>query len=161
MSESRAEEARAAGLLHLTLGGSVVELPVLRIRQARAWKEQLAAVDLSAGGEDALDQPIEVMLELLAAYDVTGILGGRDAIEDRATDPEVYDAFRQLLAATFPFVATSALTADFSRLVVAAFYARASSTSGPSPAGASTPTGSRPASPTSSSSSSGTRARSA
>lgn len=141
MTQERPEDDRAAGVLRLTLGGTPVELPVLRIRQSRLWREQLRATDIE-DGED-VERPIQVMLDLVAAYDVTGLLGGRDAIEDRATDAEVYAAFQQMLAASFPFVETPPLTEAFGRLVVAAFYRRAKPTNGRLPTGASAPTRSR------------------
>lgn len=158
----RSEDARASGLLRFTLGGSDVELPVLRIRAAREWKKRLDEVDV-VDGASSLDYPIEVMLDLLDAYDVQRILGGRDAIEDRATDQEVFDAFREVLAATFPFVKDSStmLTDDFTRLVAVALLERVNSTSGLSASGASTPTPLKRRSPKSSSSSSGTRAKGA
>lgn len=157
----RTEDARASGLLHFTLGGDPVELPVLRIRAAREWKAKLDAADAS-GGTD-LDHPIEVMLDLLVAYDVQGVLGGRDAIEDRATDREVYAAFSEVLAATFPFVRDSRamMADDFARMVAVALLGRAASTNGRSADGDSPPTPSKRRSRTSSSSSSGTRRRSA
>ena len=156
MDEERTEEARAAGFLHLVLGGTRVELPVLKIRQARAWKEKLGATEMSPTDlESDMDYPMRVMLDLVAAYDVTGVLGGVEAIEDRATDREVYAAFRAMLEATYPFVDTATMVGDFARLVVAAFYRRANTTSGPSRIGASTRTGSKRATPKSSSSSSG------
>ncbi len=159
----RSEEAAATGRLHATIGGSTVELPVLKIRQARRWKAALEEADLdidevaTEGGQASgeLDKPIDVMLDLILAYDVTNALGGRDALEDRATDAEVYALFEDILAATFPFVARYPMTERFGRLVVASLYYRAKPTSGPSPTGDSPPTRSRKASPTSSSSSSG------
>lgn len=160
MTEERTEEARAAGLLYLTFGGADVELPVLRIRKAREWKRRLGEVDIVAASD--LDHPIEVMLDLLVAYDTQGILGARETIEDRATDQEVYAAFKEVLSATFPFVKDSStmLTDDFARLVSVVLLAQANSTSAPSASGASTPTPSKRRSRTSSSSSSTKRARS-
>ena len=79
-----------------------------------------------------MDYPVEAMLDLLAAYDLQGVLGDRSAIEDRATDQEVYDAFQEVLLATFPFVKNANLmtTDDFTRLVVTVLLERASSTNG-------------------------------
>ena len=157
MAEERSEEARAAGLLYPVIGGQVVELPVLRIRKAREWKKRLGEVEVE--GEHDMDYPIEVMLDLLVAYDVQGVLGSRDSVEDRATDREVYDAFREVMAATFPFVPRpeSILTDDFTRKVVASLYLRGSSTSGRSVNGGSTPTRSKRRSPRSNSNSSTTQ----
>lgn len=160
MTVERAEEDRAVGLLRFTLGGTRVELPALKIRQAREWKKRLSAVSFDDETVDVMEYPVDTMLDLVEAYDVQGILGGRESIEDRATDLELYTLFRQILEATFPFVTSPVLTSDFGRLVVAGFFARASSMNGPLPSGASTPTPSRNGSRRSSSSSSGKRARS-
>lgn len=155
----RSEEARASGLLQLTIGGQRVELPVLRIRQAREWRKALDATKTA----DGLDGGTDVMLGLLVAYDVTGILGGRDALEDRATDPEIYEAFREVMAATFPFVRHPELVwaEEFMRRLVQHLFLQGNSTNGASTPGGSTPTLLRRASRTSNSSSSTKRARSA
>lgn len=158
VTEQRPEDDRANGVLRIILGGRPVELPVLRIRQSRAWRERFAAM-AETDGEGATDigLPIEGMLDLLAAYDMGGILGGREAIEDRATDREVYDAFEQIVAASYPFADARVMT----QVAAGAFSRQAQPTNGRSRTGASRPMTSRTGSRTSSSSTSGMQGRSA
>ena len=128
------------------------ELPVLKIKAARAWKAQLGTTRI-----DDLDDysvPTDIMLDLLLAYDTTGVLGGREAIEEVATDVEVFNAFQEVLRASFPFVSDPlTVIPDFGRIVVASLLARGMN--GHSPTGASTPMPSQTDLPTNSSSSSG------
>lgn len=161
MADERSEDARASGLLHLAFGGETVELPVLRIRKAREWKKRLADLDLSGDGD--MDYPVEAMLDLLIAYDVQGLLGDREAIEGKATDQELYDAFQEVLLATFPFVKDANLmtTDDFARIVVTVLLERANSTNGRLQPGTSPRKPSKSRSRKSSSSSSGPRLASA
>lgn len=174
MAGERTEDLGLAGVLTLTIGGRARSVPVLKLRQSREWKARLGDVakgielddDLGVTIAHAAALPADIALDLVDAYDVGKVLGGRDAIEDAATDREIFAALESLVKVTFPFetalrsvveaygpqlrvVATGILASVADRL------SRASSTSTPSDTGDSTPTPLRSVSPTSSSSSSG------
>lgn len=180
--DPRSEDAGLAGILTFTMGGRVLVVPTLKIRQSREWKSRIGAiaqaVDIPDGADMATtigalaNAPIDAVLALVLAYDTAcetrpGILGGRDAVEDMATDAEAYEAFRLMVIATYPKaldLLRSAVEEYGPQLRVAAMLAmqrisetssRERPTNGPSPDGDSTPTPLKPVSPTSSSSSSG------
>ena len=103
----------AASPIAVVLGGREKLLPPLSIRANRGWKKRLAEavgetwvtfgqaddygaiVGLVAGATDT-------MLDLLIEYDTSGSLGGREWIEDHATDSEVYAAFKEVAAVAYP-----------------------------------------------------------
>jgi hypothetical protein len=109
----RPDEEVAGGYISATLGGQVRNLPVLPIARNREWKRQFDATvrDMGANAESddfdevvrALSDSIETMLDLLIAYDDTSSLGGREWIDKHATDREVYELFKKVTDAAFPF----------------------------------------------------------
>lgn len=176
MTSERTEDAGFAGILDLTMGGARRSVPVLKLRQSREWKDKLGTsittidvgdmADLGKTITSLANTPIDVALALVLAYDRTGSLGGREWIEENATDREVYAAFEMMVSATYPFGSVVRSVAEafgpqlraVTAMVIgqtAESLSRGSLASGPSPTGASTltpfPSGSR----TSSSSSSG------
>jgi len=109
------QDVLAAAPIAVTLGGRERLLPPLSIRRNREWKRELAqAVGMSwaafgqAGTDDTgsiiglVAGATDTMLDLLIAYDLSGALGGREWIEDNASDAEVYDAFKEVLAVAYP-----------------------------------------------------------
>lgn len=170
----RTEGAALSGTLHLVIGGRPRELAVLKIKQSREWKAKLGDVAKGIELDDDLGVTIarlanlasEVALDLLVAYDLQEVLGGREAIEEQATDPELFAALEELVKVTYPFADRLRSVAEAfgpqlreiaMRLTaaVAASLSRANFTPMLSGTGDSTPTPSASDSPTSSSSSSG------
>lgn len=109
----RPDEEVAGGFISATLGGQAKSLPVLSVARNRKWKQQFdataAEIGASAESDDfeevvrALSDSIEKMLDLLIAYDDTSSLGGREWIDQHATDREVYELFKKVTDAAFPF----------------------------------------------------------
>lgn len=116
MSETRSEEDVLRGVLLVSLGNPATskELPVLPIAASRKWKAKLGQTlggeigkmsldNLKDGGPIALavgDRTIDLVLE----YDTTAALGGREWIEENATDAQMYAILRRLVEVSFPFV---------------------------------------------------------
>jgi hypothetical protein len=155
-SRSEAEITSHRGLA-VTVGGRDKRVPVLPIGPMRAWKQALAdrAAELYGafgGGEDVRDWAAvknmaiglgDVMLDLLLEYDVDGALGGREWLETHATEEEIYEAFKVMATHAFPFVRdVTKFPALLDLLLDTA--AKATSTSSPSPSGASAPDASTP-----------------
>lgn len=111
---SRSEEEALAGILRVAVGGRERELPVLTIVAARAWKAELVSVLAGQIGEMRFDSIEDTgaiasavgdrMLDLVVAYDTGSELGGKEYLEAKATDAEIYAAFRAILEVSFPFV---------------------------------------------------------
>jgi hypothetical protein len=169
----RTEGAALSGTLTVVIDGRARTLPVLKLKQSREWKERLGGVAAGIEVDDDLAVTIgraanlasDVALDLLVAYDRTDVLGGRDAIEEQATDAEVFAALESLVKVTYPFetVARSLVEAFGPQLRtmatgllgnVAANLMKGSSTPTPNVIGDSTPTPSRRGTRTNSSSSS-------
>lgn len=143
----------ASGYIGVTVGGQHRELPTLKIKAAREWKESLAEripewfnadrqsiIDVLSIGND-------VAFDLVVDYDRSGALGGKEWLEDNADDSEVYRVLKQIIDRHFPFLAdVPMLTQMVSRVVgqmrltglTAAPSLPASSTSSPLPNGAAT-----------------------
>lgn len=103
----------AAAPIAVTLGGRERLLPPLSIRANREWKAKLAAAVgqtwVQFGQADDYGHitglvagMTDTMLDLLIEYDTSGALGGREWIEDNATDVEVYTAFKEVAAVAYP-----------------------------------------------------------
>jgi len=111
---ARSEEDVLGAILHVTVGGRERELPVRTIASARAWKAELVKVLAGRIGEMRFDSIEDTgaiasavgdqMLDLVVAYDESAALGGREYLEAKATDAEIYLAFRSILEVSFPFV---------------------------------------------------------
>ena len=110
----RSDEEIASGTIRLALGGQERLLPVLPIARNRVWtaafaaaiEKQLAEVpqlDTLGDASAAIAGATDMLIDLLVAYDEGGVLGGRDWIENNATAPQVYEAFKAVTAAAFPF----------------------------------------------------------
>lgn len=113
--QPRDEEQATNGLLLIRIGGQIKEVPTLKIKHSRKWKDQVATVfgkitdrlpTTAEKNEDVL-RPLmnlasDVAIELVLAYDITTALGGKRWIEDNADDREVFEALQQMLTATFP-----------------------------------------------------------
>ena len=136
-----------------TLGGLPISVPVLRIRFANDWRlllQERAGVvgkELYEGLDGIVALTSEItgaVLDLVAAYDRDGVLGGRQHIEDTAYDGEVWVLFRQMVDASYPFVD------DFNRMVMLTKLVTSQpSTSESSPNGDSRPSRSKASSRTS------------
>lgn len=145
MTDERSEEQRAsASPLTVMVGGEARAVPILTIRQSRDWKKLvqekigLAFTDLGnvsqlmqAGG--LLNIAGDALMDLVLAYDQTGVLGTREELEDSFTDADLYRAFRRMLDITFPFVGD--LQSLVAMLGTPAPSAQASSTNGHSQTG--------------------------
>lgn len=106
-------EVLAAAPIAVTLGGRERLLPPLSIRANRAWKAEVAkAIGVAWAAFGSADDYgaivglvsglTDEMVDLLVAYDVSGALGGREWLEDNATDAEVYAAMKEILAVAYP-----------------------------------------------------------
>jgi hypothetical protein len=172
----RTEGAALGGTLTVTIDGRPVVLPVLKVKHSKEWKNRLGTVvaDTNIAVDDDLSVTIgrvanlasDVALDLVAAYDRTNLLGGRDAIEEQATDPELFAALETLVKVTFPFeTAARSLAEAFGPQLrelmtgllsnMAAVLKRGSSTPTRNATGGSTPIALKSDTPTSSSLSSG------
>jgi hypothetical protein len=150
---ARSEEDVVAGVLPVSVGGIAKNLRILTMAESRTWKLALVNVGTKGIGtldlrssEDIgplIDTAAEKILELVVAYDVDGTLGGREWLEKKATDLEVYTVFRRCLEVSFPFVRDlRSVLAELRALGLADLLANAasrpaSSGSGDSPGGAS------------------------
>jgi hypothetical protein len=148
MTERSAEDV-LAGVLRVAVGGQEKLVPTLPIKATREWQAALAAgpgrfhpdnledwtpTDASEFSSLTLD----VILDIVVAYDRTGALGGREWLEEHADPAQLYAAAGQMAEVAFPF-------ADDTKLLLAALVVRSvvgspapSSTNGRSPIGAST-----------------------
>lgn len=163
MADPRSEQEIAGGFIRVRMGGVVREIPTLKIAASRKWKDDLL-VRLSAIGERDVSFSLtdgaktmgalaplanlatDTMVDVLLTYDTTGVLGGREWIEEHADDAEVYGALTRVLQVVFPFVGTVLEYASpLIREWLASRSGASSSTNGSLPRGASTPPPSKPA----------------
>jgi len=106
----RDEEARAAGLpLGIVLGGETHDLPVLTIAKSRRWKVlvqdrlgQFFAEMTPELGSRLMTLGTDTLEDLLYAYDDSRALPEREALEEIATDQELFAAVRKLVDESFP-----------------------------------------------------------
>jgi len=98
------------------MGGEQFTLPVLTIEQSEAWQaevgEELSSLDDGLGVGDGtigsvLRRGGEAMQVVVAAYDISGVLGGKDAIRKHMTQRELWMATEAMLDAEFPFDETA------------------------------------------------------
>ena len=112
--QPRSDEEVAAGALTLTFGGRPYRVPVLVIEDNEQWVASFAAAVQSSASDLSGVESIEeasrfiagktrLIVDLLAAYDTTGRLGGTEWLVKHATAGEVYEALREVLRAAFPF----------------------------------------------------------
>lgn len=115
----RTEEDAVAGVLQVRIGGRLRIVPVLKRKWSREWKEQAArrisatdipdTADVSEFFTTLMGVADETILDLVVAYDRSATLGGREWLDENATDRELYDALEAMVAATFPFAGASPL----------------------------------------------------
>ena len=140
---SRGEQEAFAETITGTVNGEPITIPVLRIKHADAWRTELEVQAAVVGTSIFEGLPgmigmsssmIEAMLELVIAYDRTGVLGGRDVFVENASDGEAWALFKQMIDASYPFVD------DLNRMgLLLSKVTSAPSTSGLSLIGGSTP----------------------
>lgn len=111
-------------VVRVTLGGQTYELPVRSIRANREWKAGLdarlsavlsriessdAADDARAALVAALSSQLDDLIEMLIAYDTSGVLPTREAIEDIEPDAtlDIVRAVREVMRAASPLVVTA------------------------------------------------------
>jgi hypothetical protein len=164
------EDDVASGVLRLRVAGSVRLVPELKWRENRKWTARMREVFASLAGvpddtPDGVERLADAQRGLILEYDATHALGDLDD----ATERELDAIYQRMVTVAFP-LASSPATAMLmvarevvqAALDAAAASAPPSSTSSPSPSGA-TGTGrtSRPASPSGRSASTTPRRRSA
>lgn len=104
-----------ANAIGLALGGVTKHVRPLAANPTKKWKALLAErVSQAVGGLElgndwaavlgAIGDVEDIQIELLIAYDVEGRLGGADWIGDHATPDEIYEAFKQVVKAAYPFL---------------------------------------------------------
>lgn len=93
----------------LSWGGGERYLPVLPMKPADEWRRTFAQAfpdAVPADGEqlDAatmISQEADKLVEVLLAYDKSGVLGDREWIAENVTDDEVADAFLEVWRRSF------------------------------------------------------------
>lgn len=109
----RTEDAAEAGTLKVVMGGQPYRLPCLTIEQSEEWQEAVGDVlsNLDLGLDDdsrrTMKQVIktggQAELSAVAAYDITGVLGGSDNMRKRMTARELHAAMEVIADAEYPF----------------------------------------------------------
>lgn len=116
----RSVEDILAERIRLDIGGEVFDLPVLTIRENRIWKEQmdlelgyllLRITDEDDGGKilSLFDSADGIFLDLLIAYDKTGVLPPREALEERLTQMGLVRAVLEVWRAARPLADIAAI----------------------------------------------------
>lgn len=109
----REEAEIVAATISVTVGGMGKTLPVLSMKANRKWKAQLVArtgtilgsiedVETWAQALSLITGAVDDMLESLLEYDRTAALGGREWLENTATDAEIWAAFKEVARAAYP-----------------------------------------------------------
>ena len=143
---TRSPEDVLAGVLRIAVGGVEKLVPTLPIRATREWQAGLASGEPRFAPDDAADWTaveasefsgltLDVILDIVVAYDRTGALGGREWLEEHADPAQLHRAAEQMAEVAFPFAedARALLAALVANRVVAS--TPRNSTSGPSPIG--------------------------
>jgi hypothetical protein len=97
------ERAVMEAVLEVKVAGAIRRLPILPRRAAREWRAlwrarvaaEKSAADIMNSAGEAAELTGDVLLDLIVAYDRGGVLGGRDSLDDHASDREIraiYDA---------------------------------------------------------------------
>ena len=149
--DRRTEEQKLRGVIPVLWGGEVREVPTLKRGPSRIWRESLGVAlgKVSGLSMTDMDSIAEVgnalgdqMFDLVRQYDTTGVLGDQEWIDTHVDDGEVYQAFRDLLEISYPFVTDLRGVLGEVRnlgLVAASQSVSQDSTNTPSPRGVSTP----------------------
>lgn len=112
MTDVRTEAEALAQALTISVGGEPVALRTLTIDESDAWLRRLTgAVDVELGDAEGdadtlarlLALPARAALDLVAAYDVDGILGDVDSLRTRMTKRELHAALEAMADAEDPF----------------------------------------------------------
>jgi len=156
MAEARTEALALAQVLTVSVSGEPVALRTLTIDESDAWLRRLTgAVDVelpdAEGDADTLARmlalPAQAALDLVAAYDVDGVLDEPASLRTRMTKRELHAALEAMADAEDPFGegaarlaaevfgAPSRFLAAMTSLVIEGL----ASPTAPSPSGASTP----------------------
>jgi hypothetical protein len=155
MPEERTEADALRQVLTVSVGGKSVELRTLTIDESDVWLRKLTgAVDVELpeadGDADTLARllalPARAALELVAAYDVDGVLGDIDSLRTRMTKRELHASLEAMAGAEDPFGEGAArLAAEvcgapsrFLATVTSLVIDGLASPTAPSPSGAST-----------------------
>ena len=116
-----------AGVVRVSLGGRIFELPVLPRAASRAWLSNLdsrfadLATELEAAGNDTpaimarLVAEADALYDMLLSYDQHGVLPPKAEIDALATDTEILRAVLEVWRAVNPLAATVAETTTESR----------------------------------------------
>jgi hypothetical protein len=103
----------------ITLAGVEYELPVLTIAGNKRWKANLDArltglLNGLEGSDDdmsvifgILNHQVDDLLDLLVAYDTSGVLPPRDVLEETVYEHELLTAVREVWRAANPFALAS------------------------------------------------------
>lgn len=144
----RSEEDVLAGVLRIEVGDGVRVVPTLKAKYVGEWMARFAPPagakerplrDLSVADVVAIPaQNVERLVDLMVAYDRTGVLGGRDWLLEHADPAQLQRAVEQMVANANPFADAQSFLGLM--LIRAAGSAQPSSTSGRSTTGASTRT---------------------
>jgi hypothetical protein len=111
--EPRSEAEVVSATISVTVGGVPKTLPVLSIKRNRTWKARLIGragtilgsvedVETWAGALALVTNAVDDMLEMLLEYDRAAALGGREWLEEHATDAEIWAAFKEVARAAYP-----------------------------------------------------------
>jgi hypothetical protein len=109
----RGDNEAFAGKITGTVDGEPVSIPVLRIKHAEEWRTELEVQAAVVGTTIFEGLPgmlgmsssmVDAMLELVIAYDRSGVLGGKEAFIEKASDGEAWLLFKEMVDASYPFV---------------------------------------------------------
>lgn len=113
MADKRSDADKVAGLIPVLWAGRVVRIPTLKRTKAAEWRAEIGVRLRSmirgdfTNVEDvmgSLQGVPELVLDALLAYDVTGVLGDREAIDREVDDALIYSALVEVLKVAYPFV---------------------------------------------------------
>jgi hypothetical protein len=119
----RSAEDILSGRVRLTFGDKQYELPVLKRGASRRWKEQIDARiigligSLDASGDNIgaivgiLAGASDQLVELLRAYDETGVLPDPETLDEEASDIDILRAVLEVWAAANPLAALAVVAA--------------------------------------------------
>lgn len=113
MDDVRTEEAALGGFLSLSMDGRQYQVPVLTIERSDAWLRLVADATANVrlpsdddGGaivHQLLTASAGAALDLVVAYDRTGVLGGADAIRAAMSKRELRSALETMVTAEDPY----------------------------------------------------------
>jgi hypothetical protein len=146
MAERSVEDV-VTGILHVSVGGVVKELPTLKAKYIAEWGRLLGASgDSSKPISDwtmqdvagLAGQTVERLLDLVVAYDRSAALGGREWLAENADPTELHGALVAMAGNAFPLADDPAALVGLMIVQSAVALKPPNSTNGASPNGAST-----------------------